>query len=167
VSSLSQPDAARHREALNLDNRELVELHQALAADAIDEIRAIEGALIAANKARFGTLPPWNSSPGRVPSVTVDSNDAALALACGYIDCLMQARRPLRQLVQDPEAMMFEEQLHGLRIMMHGDFRNDIFRQRLKDWWIVGEFVDLMLASGYLEGRNPLTVGPIAEPPGH
>lgn len=172
VSSLSQPDAARHREYLGLESREAIELHEALTQEAIAEIRAMEGALIAAHKARFGGLPPWNVSPGPIPRLDVAPDDGALAVACGYIDCLLQSRRTIRGLAADHEATMFERHLHGLRLLvvreatMNGmGLRNDMLRRRLEQWWAVPAIRDLILDSGYLNDRNPLTVGPIAEPP--
>jgi hypothetical protein len=93
-------------------------------------------------------------------------------MAVGIFDCLLQARRTIRQLATDPEAMMFEEHLHGARMsavraaILGGEgFRNDVLRRHVEMSWAVPFIRDEILKSGYLDQRNPLTIGPVLDPP--
>ena len=47
LSSLSQPSTRRQRRALGLTDPELVELNEAMSADVLDEMRGLEGRMIA------------------------------------------------------------------------------------------------------------------------
>lgn len=172
LSSLSQPSTHRQRKTLGLTEPELIQLNEALSEDAIDEIRALEGRMIALYARQFGKPLSWNVSPGRLPRVSPDTQDGTLATAVGCFDCLLQARKTIRQLAQDGEAMMFEEHLHGARLIAVRDailngsgFRNDLLRKHLERSWAVPFIRDEILKSGYLDQRNPLTVGPVLDSP--
>lgn len=160
LSSLSQQSTSRQRLVLDLQEPELIELNEALSQDVVDELRALEGRLIALHQQQFGTLPRWNVSPGRIPRKTPDADDGTLALVVGLLDCLLQARIPIRQLAQDAEAMMLEEHLHGTRItdvrMSVQGFDNESFRERVACNPAVPSIRDELLESGYLDRHNPL-----------
>jgi hypothetical protein len=116
LSSLSQQNTARQRRSLNLKDRELIELNEALSAEVVEETRALEGRLIAATKLHFGEIPAWNTAVGRLPRKLPDLDDASLGVAVGAGDVLLQARRTIRELGSNHEWSMFEERLHGARI---------------------------------------------------
>lgn len=94
---------ARQRQALNLEDRELIELNEALSAEVMDETRALEGRLIADAKLRFGENPPWNTAVGRLPRKPADLGDATLGIAVGGADVLLQARKTIRGLASNSE----------------------------------------------------------------
>ncbi|HET8862652.1 MAG TPA: hypothetical protein VFM94_05320, partial [Solirubrobacterales bacterium] len=96
--------------------RDLIELSETISAETMDEIRSLEGRLLAYSRSRLGHLPAWNTDPGRIPKVAPGANDGSMATAVGALDVLLQARRTIRQLADDPLAAMFEEQLHGARL---------------------------------------------------
>jgi len=128
--------------------------------------------MIALYARQFGKPIRWNESPGRLPHVPPDAQDGTLATAVGIFDCLLQARKTIRQLAGDPEATMFEEHLHGVRlgavreaILERQGFRNDMLRRHLERSWAVPFIRDEILKSGYLDQRNPLTIGPVLDPP--
>ena len=171
LSSLTQPSGARWNRAIDLKDRELIELQAAFSAEALNDIRTLEGRLIAAHEARTGVIPPWNRDPGRKPSGKISPADATLAAVTGRFDCLLQSRRTIRQLAADGEASIFEEHLHGARLLavsavvlsQHG-FRNDLLRTILAQTFSFFPG-DLLLASDYLDHRNSLTMGPVLDPP--
>lgn len=171
LSSLSQPGTHRQRKSLDLTEPELIELNDALSVETIDEIRGLEGRMIALYARQFGKPLRWNVARGRLPRLPPDARDGTLATAVGIFDCLLQARKPIRQLAADPEAMMFEEQLHGARlgavreaILSGNGFRNDVLRRHLDSTWAASFMRDEILTSGYLDARNPLTIGPVLDP---
>jgi hypothetical protein len=170
LSSLTQPSGARWNHAIDLKERELIELQAAFSADALNDIRTLEGGLIAGHKARTGAIPPWNKDPGRKPSQEIPPTDATSAAVTGRFDCLLQSRRTTRELAADGEACIFEEHLHGARLLavsaaIRGDgFRNDVLRTILAQTFAFFPG-DLLLASDYLDHRNRLTVGPVLDPP--
>jgi hypothetical protein len=172
LSSLSQPSTHRQRKSLGLTDRDLIELNEALSGEVLDEVRALEGRMIALHERQFGRPIRWNVSPGRLPRASPSSEDGTLATAVGIFDCLLQARRTIRQLADDPEAMMFEEFLHGVRLTAVGaaivgrrGFRNDLLRRHLERSWAVPLIRDEILKSAYLNHRNPLTIGPLLDAP--
>jgi len=68
--------------------------------------------------------------------------------------------------------MMFEEHLHGARItavraaILNGQgFRNDLLRRHLGRSWAAPFIRDEILKSGYLDQRNPVTIGPVLDAP--
>jgi hypothetical protein len=173
LSRLSQPSTARWDRVLSLEDRELLDLHEALSAEALDEIRSLEGKLIAGHKVRHGDVPPWNKHPGRLPQKIPSATDGTLSTATGKLDCLLQSRRTIRQLAADGEACIYEEHLHGARmvavatgIQTGEGFRNDRLRSLLAERsnFFPG---DKLLDSNYLDQRNPLTTGPALDPPEH
>ena len=171
LSSLTQPSGARWDRAIDLRDRELIELQASLSADALNDIRTLEGGLIAAHKARSGAIPPWNKDPGRRPSQEISPTDGTSAAVTGRFDCLLQSRRTIRELAADGEASIFEEHLHGARllavsaaILSERGFRNDVLRTILNQTFAFFPG-DLLLSSDYLDHRNPLTVGPVLDPP--
>lgn len=169
LSSLSQPNTARQREALDLKDRELIELNEALSAEVVDETRALEGKLIADVKLRFGEIPPWNTAPGRLPRKPADLRDGTLGIAVGAADLLLQARKTIRELASNPEWAMFEERVHGARIsavrqlvLSGGGSPDKLIRDELDNGLLgmpdpVG---DAIKKKEYLEQRCPVTVGP-------
>lgn len=168
LSSLSQPSTRRQRRSLGLTDPDLIDLNEVLSSEALDEIRALEGRMIALYERQFNEAIRWNVSPGRLPRVPPDAQDATLATAVGVYDCLLQARKTIRQLAHDPEAMIYEEHLHAGRIMAafsSTGFRNDVLRRHLERGWAAPLIRDQILTSGYLDQRNPLTVGPVLDPP--
>lgn len=172
LSSLSQPSTRRQRDSLGLKDPELIELNEALSAEALDEIRALEGRMIALYARQFGKPLRWNTSPGRLPRVSPSAEDGTLATAVGVLDCLLQARKTIRRLAEDPTAMMFEEHLHGVRItavraaILNGrGFQNDLLRRHLERSWAATFIRDEILKSGYLDQRNPVTIGPVLDAP--
>jgi hypothetical protein len=160
LSSLSQQSTRRQRQALGLTERELIELNEALSAEVVDATRALEGRLLAAHHGRFGGLPRWNDHPGRRPGEQPDPDDATLALVVGVGDCLLQARRTLRQVGEDGVASLYEEQLHAARMLMLGSFTNSGFREFFANFW-GASFRDEILTSGYLDERCPVTIGEV------
>jgi hypothetical protein len=173
MSSLSQVRTARHRQVLGPMRRDLIELSEAISEEAMGEIRGLEGRLIAYNRVRFGGLPRWNNDPGRIPKNAPAADDGSLAIAVGAVDILLQARRTIRQLAADPLAAMFEEQLHGARMVAvaqgirgSNGVRNDTIRERIEQHpTMFPEIREELLTCGYLDQRCPLTTGPIADPP--
>jgi hypothetical protein len=172
MSHLSQVSTSRKRTQLDLIDRESIELDEAFSEDALDEIRALEGRLIAYNRIRFGHIPPWNTAPGRIPAGTPDADDGTMATAVGAFDILLQARKTIRQLAENDLWAMFEEHLHGIRLISvaravvgGSGLRNDMVREDLQRSWAVPSLRDEILNSGYLDERCPVTVGPAAEPP--
>ena len=171
LSSLSQPNTGRFPLEGGTDRRKLMELNEAVTSDALDEIRGLEGRLIAYSKARFGWFPDWNVDPGRVPERAPDISDGSMATAVGAVDILLQARKSLRDLAANNGWAIFEEYLHGPRInavrrgVLGGDgIRNDTIQEEI-DRMPAGEYTRAeILRTGYLEDRNPLTVGPVANP---
>jgi hypothetical protein len=137
-----------------------MKLQAALSADALNEIRTLEGGLIAAQKARTGAIPPWNKDAGRKPSQEISPTDATSAAVTGRFDCLLQSRRTIRDLAIDGEARIFEEHLHGARLLAvnaairseHG-FRNDVLRAILAQTFVFYPG-DLLLASDYLPPQS-------------
>lgn len=170
LASLTQPTTKRFSEYIPLDDRDLIDLQAALSEEALDEIRTLEGGLIAAYKARRGSIPPWNKDPARVPVQPLAAADGTLDTATGRLDCLLQSRRTIRELAGDGEASIYEEHLHGPRLLSvrwgimsgHG-FRNDVLRMFLERTFSFFPG-DVLLASDYLDDRNPLTVGPLLDP---
>lgn len=173
MSSLSQVRTARHQAVLGPMRRDLIELSEAISAEAMDEIRSLEGRLLAYSRSRLGHLPAWNTDPGRIPKVAPGANDGSMATAVGALDVLLQARRTIRQLADDPFAATFEEQLHGARlfavaagIRSETGTRNDTIRAEIeREGLILPEIREEILRSGYLDQRCPVTAGPILDPP--
>jgi len=165
LSSLSQPSTHRQRRVLDLQEPELIDLNESLSADVVNEMRALEGRLIAAHTAMFGSRPPWNVSAGRRPLLPSDGASGVLGVAVGAFDCLLQARRTIRALADDGEACLFEEQLHGVRILMAGGrFTDARFRRMFDTFWGIDDRIrQAIVDSGYLDHRNPLTAGPVIE----
>jgi hypothetical protein len=97
--------------------------------------------MIALHERQFERPIRWNVSPRRLPRASPSSEDGTLATSVGIFHCLLQARRTIRQLADDPEAMMFEEFLHGVRlgaaIVGRRSFRNDLLRRHLERSWAV------------------------------
>lgn len=158
LSSLSQPSTRRQRSALGLTDPELIELNEVMSADVVDEMRALEGRMIALYAAQCGEPIRWNVSPGRIPQDAPDTQDPTLALAVGVFDSLLQARRTIRQLASDGQASMFEEHLHGGRL-------HAIMTGRSVRRWLAGAYAsppirDEILRTGYLDQQNPVTVRP-------
>ena len=174
MSSLSQVSTSRQRKVLNLDEvreAELVELNEALSAEAVDEIRALEGRLIAYNRVRFGGPPRWNTSPGRLPAADPDPDDGTMACAVGVFDILLQARKTIRELAANDVWEMFEAHLHGVRLLsiargiVSGEgVTNRMIREDLERGWAAPLVRDEIVRTGYLDQRCPVTVGPEAEP---
>lgn len=173
MSSLSQVRTARHRRVLDPMRRDLIELSEAISEEALDEIRGLEGRLIASNRVRFGNLPRWNNHPGRIPKKAPAADEGSLAIAVGAVDILLQARRTIRQLAADPLSAMFEEQMHGARMVAVAQgirggqgVRNDTIRERIRRHpTMLPEIDEELLTCGYLDQRCPLTVGPVVDPP--
>jgi hypothetical protein len=173
LSSLSQPSTARQRDVLDLHDRDLIELNEALSAQAVNEIRALEGRLIAESKTRFAEIPAWNTAVGRLPATPPSSEDGTLALAVGVIDSLLQSRKTIRELAANNLWALFETQLHGARIMSVAraakngrGFRNDMLREDLDaNWGILDQIRDEIKNTKYLDSRCPVTVGPVCDPP--
>jgi hypothetical protein len=168
LSSLSQPSTRRQRRALGLTDPELIELNEAMSAEVLDEMRRLEGGMIELHAAICGERIPWNRSCGRVPRPPPDCDDETLFLAVGAFDCLLHARRTIRQLANDAEANMFEEYLHGARIramILSGPFQNDRVRRFVTPNSPGGFIAEQILSGGYLDQRNPLTIGRVLEPP--
>jgi hypothetical protein len=172
MSHLSQVSTSRQRKVLDLKSRDLIELNEEFSEEAIDEIRALEGRLLAYNRVRFGHLPRWNTSPGRISRDVADADDGTMASAVGAFDNLLQARKTIRQLAASDLWNMFEQHLHGIRLMtvagsiLEGTgFRNDVLREDLARSWAFPELNEEILNSGYLDQRCPVTVGPVADPP--
>jgi hypothetical protein len=160
LSSLSQPSTHRQRRVLSLEEPELIELNEALSADVVKEMRSLEGRLIAAHEEVVGVIPPWNVSRGRRPPSSSDGAGGVLGVAVGEVDCLLQVRRTIRNLASDGEALLFEEQLHGVRILLSGRFTNGRFRQMFDQFWGIDElFRNAIREARYLDERNPLTTG--------
>ncbi len=93
-------------------------------------------------------------------------------LSSGTFDLLLQSRRSLRELSADPEAAMFEENLHSARFFAVIEatrnglgYRNDLLRKWLKEGPIMPELRERILESGYLDQRCPLTIGRVLDPP--
>lgn len=172
MSHLSQVSTSRQRKVLDLQRRDLIELNEEFSEEAIDEIRALEGRLLAYNRVRFGHLPRWNTSPGRIPKDDPAADDGTMATAVGALDILLQARKTIRQLAANDLWNMFEEHLHSIRlitvarsIVAGTGSRNDMLREDLARSWAVPWLRDEILQSGYLDQRCPVTVGPVADPP--
>jgi len=172
ISDLSQPDTGRYRATLGPDARDVLDFNASVSAETMSEIRALEGRLIAHNTIRCGARPPWNTSPGRLPKTPPQADDGTMAVAVGLIDILLQARKTIRQLAADDLALILEEHLHAARFMaVAGGFvsgeglNNNTIRRLLNMFSVTSPWRDEILRSGYLEQRNPLTIGPIAEPP--
>jgi hypothetical protein len=79
----------------------------------------------------------------------------------GKLDCLLQSRRTIRQLAEDGEASIYEEHLHGARLLavvaalVNGlGFRNDMVRTILARTFSFFPG-DTLLASDYLDFRKP------------
>jgi hypothetical protein len=177
MSSLSQVSTSRQRKTLDLDQvaqTDLVELNETLSAEAFDEIRALEGRLIAWNRVRFGHIPPWNTSPGRIPPTDPDADDGVMPTAVGAVDILLQGRRTIRQLAASNLSTVFEAHLHGVRLQAvargivsgHG-LNNELIREQLRHGWAAPQIRDEILRCGYLDQRCPVTVGPVADNPPH
>lgn len=174
MSRLSQVDTARNRTVLGPMRRDLVELGEDISEEAMDEIRGLEGRLLAYGRARFGRLPPWNTDPGRIPTAAPAADDGTMAIAVGALDVLLQARRTIRQLGDDDLAAMFEELLHGARMravargfLSKKGVRNDTIRAEIERPGILDPAIrDEILRSGYLDQRCPVTVGAVLDPPG-
>jgi hypothetical protein len=174
MSSLSQVSTSRQRKMLELDQlteADLVDLNETLSAEALDEIRALEGRLIAWNRVRFGQIPPWNTSVGRVPPTDPDAEDGVMATAVGAFDILLQGRDTIRQLAASNLSTMFEAHLHGVRLqavatgILDGrGVNNEVIRDQLARDWAAPEIRDEILRSGYLDRRCPVTVGPVIDP---
>jgi predicted GIY-YIG superfamily endonuclease len=177
LSSLSQPSTARQREVLDLKDRDLIELNEALSAQAVNEMRNVEGRLIADARMRFGETGLWNTAVGRVPRKKPDHQDGTLALAVGAFDSLLQARKTIRGLASNGEWALFEERLHGARLaavrrtVLSGFGRpDDLIREELGRGLglpgisdVVGDAIE---TTGYLEQRCPVAIGPGALGPG-
>jgi hypothetical protein len=163
LSHLSQADTYRQRRILRSSDPEIIQLRREQSKEVIDSMRAVEGALIAAAKARFGADSLWNDSPGRIPELEPDLSDVTLATAVGVFDCLLQARLTIRGLADDGLANLFEEQLHAIRILIAPRFSNARLREMFQQAWFVDSLRDEILKTGYLDRRNPLTVGPILD----
>lgn len=96
-----------------------------------------------------------------------------MATAVGALDVLLQARRTIRQLADDPLARMFEEMLHGARlfavavgIRSEVGLRNDTIREAIElEGLILDEIREEIFRSGYLDQRCPMTIGPVLDPP--
>lgn len=64
LSHLSQPSTRRQRRALGLTDPELIDLNEAMSAEVLDQMRELEGRMIALYAAICGEPIPWNVSPG-------------------------------------------------------------------------------------------------------
>jgi len=167
LSSLSQPSTARQRAVLSLQDRELIDLNEALSVEVVDQLRALEGLLIALAKARCGEIPPWNSAVGRLPREPPDARDGTLDLAVGAIDTLLQARKTIRELAENNLWALFEVQLHGARIsavqrvVAQGwGSPDEMVREELDRWWIHDGIREEIKRTGYLDERCRVTVVP-------
>jgi hypothetical protein len=116
LSGLDQQSTARQRAFLDLEEPELIQLNEELGAGVKKLTRKLEGGLIAAHKARTGSIPRWNRNAGLVPARTPRAEDPILATATARLDNLLQARRTIRQLAEDRVTPLFEEHLHAARI---------------------------------------------------
>jgi hypothetical protein len=170
MPSLSPTSTSRQRASLGLTERHLIDLNEALSAEAVEATRGLEGLLIAANQAAFGRMPPWNVSRGRVPARPPPPDNATLRFAVGVGDILLQARRTIRELAADDLAAMFEAHLHGVRMLAvrpagsADPIDNVTIRRDLAAFPSSFEIGDQILRSGYLDRRCPVTIGPSAEP---
>lgn len=157
LSSLSQASTARQRADLGLEERQLIELNERLSAEAMSETRALEGRLLAAHQERFGRLPRWNTSPGRVPTpARRGGNDSVLAIAVGELDSPLQARRTLRQLAREGLTQTFEEHLHAARIIAvatasAGTPDRDAVLAVAESSWASPEIRDELFRQGYFD----------------
>jgi hypothetical protein len=168
LSSLSQPSTFRQRHWLGLEDRELIELNEALSDRVLDEIRALEGRLIALSANQLGKPLRWNVSHGRLPRIEPSAEEGTLAIAVGLFDCLLQGRKTIRELANDGEAMLFEEFLHAVRLgVVHAaivggqPLSRDLFYAHLQRDWTSPRMRDDILEGGYLDQRNPVTTGPV------
>jgi hypothetical protein len=167
TSNLSQISTTRKRPPLELNDRELIETSEEFSKQALDEVRALEGRLIADYKARWDALPPWNTSPGRIPSTT-SLGDITMAFALGLYDTLLQARGTIREVATTDLWNWFEEELHGARIISvarsvlegHPCFDEMVREDLARNVGIMDLIRDEIEKQKYLDQRCPLTVGP-------
>jgi hypothetical protein len=167
ISNLNPISTARQRAVLGLEERELIELNEALSAEALNEVRTIEGWLIASNEVLFGAVPRWNRDPARVPRRAPGLADLTLRTAVGVEDSLLQARLTIRGLLAEPGPGLFEEHLHAARMLSLATapgasasceeaIRREVADPREDSAGIYAE----ILRCGYLDRRCPLSLGP-------
>ena len=132
----------------------------------------MEGRLVAANEVRFGAIPPWNKDRARITAERPAADDGTLLTATGSVDCLLQARGTIRGVASDGAAALYEEHLHGVRlhavsfgIVSGKGVGNELVRAALGERLFSSFLGESLLEHGYLDGRLPLTVGPILEAP--
>lgn len=85
----------------------------------IEEVKLMEGLLLAAYQQEHGHLPPWNKIRGSKEGAgyATEGGYRLLELAAGAVDSLLLARKSIRELSSDPTSFHFEESLHVGRML--------------------------------------------------
>jgi hypothetical protein len=111
------------------------------------EIAQVEGTAIRSYWLAHGKLPPWNAIQGQATrwSTSMRRPDMSAELFCGTVNSLIQARRTIVPLAQEPTSVAYETDLHTARIeaVKRTMFENrqlcdrDILRQldEILPWW--------------------------------
>lgn len=123
-SPLSQPivhrNENRYRKFLNAPKG--MPIPNYAGEEGLEYIRTVEGQLIESYKMTTGDFPPWNKIGGDVFSRKYASfNNYQLvveAFAKGTPKNLLVSRSSIRELAENATYTWFEEQLHGLRMMV-------------------------------------------------
>jgi hypothetical protein len=123
-SSLNQPIVHRNAEVYRkfLDAPKGTPIPNYAGEEGLEYIRVAEGQLIESYKISAGDLPPWNKIGGDVFSRKYASSNNFLlvveAFSKGTPENLLVSRSTIRELAENATYTWYENQLHGLRMMM-------------------------------------------------
>lgn len=151
-SSLSQPDVARNKkfEMRDFEN---------IGNEGIEYIKNIEGQLIEAYKLANNRLPLWNEIGGsaltRKYSTVNNYHQIVQNFAINGLQNPIVAKCTIRELSSNPSFEMFEEQLHGIRILMfnHGLSFKEAVSFELKSNIYFSDYWQRILEDDYLEKK--------------
>lgn len=118
-STLSQTETGRRRASPHLPPKRIMDwIEEPDTIETEYEIAAAEGTAIRSHWLEHGELPEWNKVHGETTkwNGSMRRHDSTGDLFCAKVDSLLQARRTLRELADDPLSTEFELELHAARI---------------------------------------------------
>jgi hypothetical protein len=157
------------------DEEELWELEEEARSEADREIAHAEGIALRSYVLAHGVLPPWNRMGGELShwGARMHRADDSGALMTGTTDMLLQARRTIQQLADDPTATQFESVLQlarsraVARAMLSNEQLSDFAILRALDELdqeLVGVDRERIRRAGYVLESCPLTVADLTPP---
>lgn len=158
-SPLSQPivqrNASKYQKFMNTSKG--IPISDYAGEEGLEHIRLAEGQLIEACRISMGDIPPWNKVGGNVYArkFATEGNYVQIvkAFSTGNSRNFLVSRSTLRELAEDATYAWFENQLHGLRMMMLTlgmSFEESLKFQFNNNPYFASEW-ERIQSSGYLE----------------